>query len=497
MRRALSRTLVLAIALAAAPAGAQPAPAEAGAADQQAASPAEATDEGAEAASRDEEEEEVLGADFSTLAERVRATAAAEREEDEAREARFLTAKQDQEAETLRVEALARAQEARSLQLEETYGEYALLIEEMDERLTERIGQMGELFGVVRLVATDLSGDVYESLTSLGLESRQPLLDKLGRNPGVPSTQDMEKLWFELLREMTVQASVEVVPARVITEWTESENGKDREPAAFAEQRVVRAGPFTAISQGEFVQWVPKHETVQRLERQPPDAYMGGAASFEGGSGLRRLAVDPSRGVLLEALTGAPSLGERVNQGGYVGYTIVLLGVTAVILGLLRLVGLTSTARRVAVQERSSSASSDNPLGRLLGTYAEHEHDDPEALELRLDHSLLKESAGVQRHLWIVQTISIIAPLLGLLGTVTGMIQTFQAITLFGAGDPKMMAGGISEALVTTTLGLVTAIPLVLLHSLLSSRARAIIDVLEERRSALIATRLQKTGVPV
>jgi len=484
MRRAVHAALGLAAALALAPA-----------VHAQEAEEAEAP--AAEAAAAAEVAKPVDRDPLGTLLRRVRASSTAEGEEDAQREAAFLEAKQKQEGLALRTEALVRNEEALSIQLEDTYTSNEELLVELDNRLTDRIGQMGELFGVVRLVATDLSGEVYTSLTSLGVESRQPLLDKLGRNTGLPSTEDMEKLWFQLLREMTAQGQIQTERVPVIVERPEPENEKAELPPPVTEEReVTRAGPFVAFSRGEYLQWAAGERTVEVLERQPPPRYSGTVEGYEsGGPGFRRVAVDPSRGALLFALTGTPSLLERVNQGGYVGYTIVLLGLGALALGLFRFVVLTATWRRVAEQMRHDKASPDNPLGRLLGTFAEHEFDDSEMLEMRLDESLLRESSGVKQYLWVVQTISIIAPLLGLLGTVTGMIQTFQAITLFGAGDPKIMAGGISEALVTTTLGLVTAIPLVLLHSLLASRASAIVDVLEERRAALVAAKLEKEGM--
>ena len=100
---------------------------------------------------------------------------------------------------------------------------------------------------------------------------------------------------------------------------------------------------------------------------------------------------------------------------------------------------------------------------------------------------MLKEIPKINRGLLMVKVISVVAPLAGLLGTVTGMIKTFQVITLYGAGDPKLMAGGISQALVTTVLGLVVAIPMVLLHTVLSGRAKRLVNILEEQSAGLIA----------
>jgi biopolymer transport protein ExbB len=187
-------------------------------------------------------------------------------------------------------------------------------------------------------------------------------------------------------------------------------------------------------------------------------------------------------------LTDTPSRTERVQQGGPVGAVIIILGALAALIGLWRWGVILVTSRKVAAQRKTSDVDRGNPLGRILAVYQESRDSGTETLELKLDEAVLRESSKIEQFLWLVKTVSVIAPLLGLLGTVTGMIQTFQAITLFGAGDPKMMAGGISEALVTTMLGLMTAIPLVLLHATLSNSTRRISDVLEEQSAGLVAT---------
>ncbi|MEC8351463.1 MAG: MotA/TolQ/ExbB proton channel family protein, partial [Pseudomonadota bacterium] len=103
-----------------------------------------------------------------------------------------------------------------------------------------------------------------------------------------------------------------------------------------------------------------------------------------------------------------------------------------------------------------------------------------------------REMPKITRNLTLIKIISVVAPLLGLLGTVTGMINTFQAITLFGTGDPKLMAGGISQALVTTVLGLVVAIPTVFLYTLLNTRSKNMLLILQEQSAGIIAERSEK-----
>ena len=188
-----------------------------------------------------------------------------------------------------------------------------------------------------------------------------------------------------------------------------------------------------------------------------------------------------------------PTLLERVNQGGLVGYIIVVLGFLGVALAIERIVSLSRMAKMVRKQLSAGTAvSGDSPLSRVWQSYEANKSVDVETLELKLDDAILKEMPALERGLSLLKLLSGVAPLLGLLGTVTGMILTFQAITLFGTGDPKLMAGGISQALVTTVLGLVVAIPILLLHAVASTRSREIVQVLEEQAAGLIAAHAEK-----
>jgi biopolymer transport protein ExbB len=351
--------------------------------------------------------------------------------------------------------------------------------------MTERLGELGELFGVVRQVATDLGAQTWDSLTSSEGGSHRELLDRLGRGDELPSTEDLEKLWLELQREITKQGKVVRYRTTVLTiEGTQ------------AEREVIRAGPFSAISDGRYLLWEPEDQQLRELNRQPPSIHLDTVDSFENATtAFAKLAVDPSRGELLVALIDTPSRKERIQQGGYVGYVIITLGIVALLVGLWRWVVIAVTSHKVAAQRKSERIDPGNPLGRILGVAEQNRGADTETLELKLDEVVLRESSKLENFLWLVKTVSVVAPLLGLLGTVTGMIKTFQAITLFGAGDPRMMAGGISEALVTTMLGLTTAIPLVLLSDTLSNSTRKVIDILEEKSAGLIAMRSEQSDV--
>jgi biopolymer transport protein ExbB len=410
-----------------------------------------------------------------------------EKKENVERERAFAGARERQTQLLADARATLKQKEAQSHQLELSYNDNEAAIGEAESRLSEQLGQLGELFGVVRQVATDTSGQVWDSLTSSQLGSRKDLLDRLGRSKELPSTADLEALWYELQREMTEQGQVVRYKANILTSEGQTE-----------ERDVIRAGPFSAVSNGRYLLWEPAQEKLRELVRQPPTRYVETVGEFEsltGGVGV--LAVDPSRGQLLNALTDTPSRVERVQQGGAVGYVIITLGILAGILGLVRYVVVTITSRKVARQQKSDGVDTGNPLGRVLSVFEQNREADAETLELKLDAVVLRESTKIQKLMWIVKTVSVVAPLLGLLGTVTGMIQTFQAITMFGAGDPKMMAGGISEALVTTMLGLITAIPLVLLYDTLSNSTRYIIDVLDEQSAGLIAARSERDSARI
>jgi biopolymer transport protein ExbB len=280
---------------------------------------------------------------------------------------------------------------------------------------------------------------------------------------------------------MTESGKVVRFPATVI-----NVEGKE------AQRDVIRVGVFSAISGGRFLHWDGDLLKLVELPRQPPSRYLSTLKDFEETkAGLATLAIDPSRGSILALLVETPSSRERIEQGGPIGAAIIVLGILAGVVGLFRFVIVFATNRRVRAQCGSDQLSPKNPLGRVLAIFDENRDVDLETLELKLDEAILRESAKLERFLWAIKVVSVVAPLMGLLGTVTGMIRTFQAITLFGAGDPKMMAGGISEALVTTMLGLCVAIPLVLIHAFVSSGKKEIVEVLEEQSAGMVAERVQ------
>ena len=255
---------------------------------------------------------------------------------------------------------------------------------------------------------------------------------------------------------------------------------------------IVRLGVFNAVSDGQFLDWdtSKSRENLIELARQPAARFRTMAEGLQSATGgdFVPFSVDFTRGQILRAVVQSKTPMERVKEdGGPVGYVIIGVGLFGLLMCLWKGLSLYTTGGRISRQMKKEEAHKSNPLGRVLAVYTDNPDTDIETLELKLDEAILRETAPIETGLSFIKVLYVVAPLLGLLGTVVGMIATFQMITLFGTGDPRMMAGGISTALVTTVLGLVVAIPLTLLHSALQGKAKALIQVLEEQAAGIIA----------
>ncbi len=376
--------------------------------------------------------------------------------------------------------------EATSQRLEQTFESNETIIVEKQEALDRRLGSLKELFGVLQQVAGDTRGNLESSITSAQYPDRSQFLTdlakKMGTSSQLASIEEMERLWFLIQQEMTATGEV----ARFTTEVTAPDGEK-------AQREVLRVGPFNLAADGAYLRYVPETGNVVELTRQPQSRYVSTTAALASAqSGLTPFAMDPTRGSLLANLIQAPSTIEQVQQGQLVGYLILGLGAIGLLIALERLITLTITSGKVSRQIKSDKISTGNPLGRVVKVYQDNPNLDTEAIEMRLGEAILKEMPALQRGVTFLKIIFVVAPLMGLLGTVTGMIKTFQAITLFGTGDPKLMAGGISQALVTTVLGLVVAIPMVLLHTIVSGRSKRILHVLQEQSAGLVASHIER-----
>ena len=401
------------------------------------------------------------------------------------REQKFLAARDRQKF--LLEQAVARLdqEEKRSVRLQKQFEENEKTLEDIQETLRIRIGNFGELFGVVRQVAGETIAIVKNSIVSLQFPNREKNLTGLVEARGIPSIEQMHDLRVELLREMSQSGQVQRFQKQVVLPG-----------GSIVDAEIVRVGVFNAITENFFLQFVPDTQSLQVLARQPARRYQSMAKDlFALDAGYTTMAVDPSRGQILSLLIQAPGLAERINQGGLVGYVIIFIGLLGLALSLWRLLILRQDGQAINQQLTTDIVSQDNALGRILSVHNEHDAMDTESLELKIDEAILKEVPKLEKYHSIIKVFAAIAPLLGLLGTVVGMIVTFQALTLFGTGDPKLMAGGISQALVTTMLGLIVAIPLVFLHSVLTSWSGTLIEVLEEQSAGLIARHAERPNL--
>jgi biopolymer transport protein ExbB len=403
------------------------------------------------------------------------------------REQRFAASKAEQQRLLRQAQQQKQRLERRSDELERAFERNEIRTTDLMELLDSRLGSLKEMFGVLQQVAGDTRGLFSNSVISVQYPDRGEFLTELATTLGSTSKlatrEEIERLWFELQREMTESGKVARFPTTVITA-----DGEE------LEQEVVRVGSFNIISDGKYLQFIPETGNLLELPRQPQRRFVSTTDRlFAARPGTTvSFGIDPTRGSLLSLLVQAPNLRERIAQGGLIGYLIIALGALALLIAAERLIVLGLAGRKVQGQLKSDQARDNNPLGRVLLAAEQNPGADLETLELKMGEAILREVPKLSRALLFLKIIAVVAPLMGLLGTVTGMINTFQAITLFGTGDPKLMAGGISQALVTTVLGLTVAIPTVLLHTVVSGRSRRIIHVLEEQSAGIVAEHAEK-----
>ena len=472
---------------------------------------AAAQDEAPAAAPADDDLEVVKADTLGDLLRNVEERRVVESRDHVRRERQFVERRADQQQLLDEAKAERRREEQRSERLETRFEENEIRIGDMQEQLDKRLGSLRELFGVLQQVAGDTRGLFETSIISLEFPGRGEWLGELAAKMGTASQlatiEEMEQLWFELQREMTEAGKVTRFPATV-----------NRLNGERVDTEVIRVGAFNVVADGEYINYDIEAHALVELARQPAARFANTAEDIhdaEPGE-VVEFAIDPSRGSMLSLLIQAATVGERVGspfggiangecwlpfcdgQGGYVGSVIILGGILGVLLAIERLITLTLVGLKVQAQKRRpDEPSEDNPLGRLLNVYQENQSIDVDTLDLKLSEAILNETPKLTRNITLIQVISVVAPLLGLLGTVIGMILTFQAITLFGTGDPKTMAGGISTALMTTVLGLCVAIPTVLLHSIVNTRSKIVIHVLDEESAGLIAQRAEAAGRPL
>lgn len=420
--------------------------------------------------------------DLDQLLREVKKSQGVESRINRAREAEFLAEKVKQQQLLQEAQAELNKQKQLSNQLKAKLDANEQQLTELETELKQRSGELGELFGVARQAAGDLKADMTNSIISAQFPGRLQQLDQIANSKALPTIGQLEQLWFALQQEMTESAKVVKFTTQIQTA-----SGEPRQA------EVIRIGSFNALADGRYLRYLAETGKLSELARQPEDKYLDLAENLaEAKQGPVPAGIDPTRGVILSMLIQTPNTTERIDQGGIIGYIILLLGAFGLIYALARLVILTLVGRKMQNQVNSASVATDNPLGRVIAAGQRSEQEDTETLELLLDEAITREVPILEKGLSMIKLLAAVAPLLGLLGTVTGMIATFQSISLFGTGDPKLMASGISQALVTTMLGLCVAIPLLFLHSLVASRSRMLVQILDEQSAGIVSRRVGK-----
>ena len=423
------------------------------------------------------------------LLELVKAGKFAENEEATKRENRFSKEKNRQQTLLANAKAERAKLEAIATSLEATFEANDAKLNLLEDQLKTRLGSLYETFGHLQGVASDTEDYFKTAITSgqFGKDREVFLKDlakKMGEGVSVATIEEIEQLWYELSRELVASGSVERFEATVIDNDGES-----------SIEDVVRIGNFNAVAEGQYLTYLSKRGAYETLPKQPGRYLDGTYDIFDEDSGFVQFAVDPTGpqgGALLVNLISLPSFFEQIQYGRITGYTIILLFFIAIGVFGWRFYALFTINGNVKKQAAGESAG-DNPLSRIFSV-ADQNKTDTETLELKLAEQILIERAEIDQYIWVVRLIAVISPLLGLFGTIIGMINTFQAITLFGTGDPKTMAGGISEALVTTMLGLMCAIPATFMAAALSNYSKGILAVLEEQSTGMVAARAEETN---
>jgi len=395
------------------------------------------------------------------------------------REAEFTSARADKQALLRRAQGQLRDEEQRGDRLGAQFAANEQTIIDKEIELDQASGTLGEMFGVVRQASADAYGTISTSIVSAEFPGRESFLQEMAQDSkGLPNIRELEELWISLQTEMTESGQISKFTADVVDLTGGSSS-----------QEVLRVGTFNLIGEQGYLVFDEATQTIRPLGRQPDGHQVASTQNLlNATSGFIPTFVDPSRGVILNLFKQKATMADRYHQGGLVGYIITVMLAIGLSIGVFKIVQLTIVSGKMRKQMNNiDNPSNANPLGRILTVYNANKKADVEGLELKLDEAILKELPRVDAGVNIIKIFAAIAPLLGLLGTVIGMIATFQQITLFGTGDPRIMAGSISMALVTTAQGIIAALPLILMHSIVAGRAKSIVHILDEQTAGVIA----------
>ncbi len=423
-------------------------------------------------------------AKLDQLLEQVKKNRSADAKLDAAREQEFLSDRADKQALLNKAKAAFAAEEARGKSLTQQFADNEGKLAAKQQELLNAQGTLGEMFGIVRGTATETIGAISVSNISAQYKGREELLKKLSVAKELPTISELEELWIALQTEMTESAKVSKFEGDIVAV-----------DGSKAKASVTRVGSFNLIDDNGYLTYNADTKEMSPLGKQPEGYIVADAVAFKNATGgeVKAVYVDPTGGSILKLKTQEATLEEQFHQGGLPGYVITALLILGLIISLVRYLALTSAQSKINAQLKNlGTPNTNNALGRILKVYHDNKSVDVENLELKLDEAVMRETPDIDKGIGILKLIAAVGPLLGLLGTVLGMIGAFQMITLHGTGDPKIMANSISMALVTTVQGLLCALPLLFLHSLLQSKANSVLHILDEQSAGIIAAHAEK-----
>lgn len=364
-------------------------------------------------------------------------------------------------------------------------------IEDSKQQLADRSHALKDLFSVWKQAVKDSKTNMESSILSHQYPDKLEAMTALSARSSLPDTNALNAIFDHLKHDIEQNGKSVSYQGSVI-----SNSGETRTSL------IQRVGTFTNTSEGTFLVHDPAKNTLLQPAVQPETRLLDiiRDASYQSMHEAKTIisVIDPSQGLVLEQLALIPTWEDRFHQGGYIGYVIVSLGLIGLLLSLLRWISITLSQSAIRKQMKNpSTIDTRNPLGKIISAYersmdlrkTERRKDDKidnETLEVELQEIVMTEMPKLDKGLGTLKLLAAIAPLLGLLGTVVGMINTFQSITLVGNADPKLMAGGISQALMTTVMGLLVAVPLLFSHNYLSAKTKRTIMFLTQQSLGFI-----------
>jgi len=351
-------------------------------------------------------------------------------------------------------------EEARNKRLEDLFEANEIKLSELETELNIKLGVLGELFGVARQMAGELQADSEEAYNFTEHPNRKDSLNEIGKIK-VHNLKNLEDLWILHLNEISSSGEIKEITANVINSDGDIE-----------ENKLVRYGPFNIVKNRSFVKTDVANNAFTVLQKQPDRSLRRKFKSHYRSDDYAVAPIDPTRGFLLSLYLDKPSTFERIAQGKLIGFIIVLIGFSGLVFAAYRYYSLYRYSKTISSKDEAD-------IFNKIQTISDKSKD-IDSFERECDEVLLTVNGNLSWGVNWIKFLAAVAPLLGLLGTVIGMIETFQAITVFGTGDPKQMAGGISQALVTTMLGLIFAAPLLAMYTLLSEKVSEILQEIEE-----------------